>query len=258
MLDCTASMVVYRNPPGMVKKAATTFLDTGSSCRLTIFDNSPTSDLESVFNGMRVAYHFNQGENIGYGKAHNWAFSHSEPSRYHLIFNPDIIIPSGAIKGLIEFMDLNLDVGVVCPKILNEDGSTQYSNRRHPTVLDLFLRRFLPGRLKPFFKKRMDLYEMKDYGYDTLCDPQFLTGCFMFCRTSVLKQIGGFDPRYFLHFEDADLTGKFQENGSRTVYYPNVSITHLWERAPHKSLKMAFVLIVSGIRYFNKWGWKWF
>jgi hypothetical protein len=48
-------------------------------------------------------------------------------------------------------MDEHVDIGIVSPKILNEDGSIQGLNKRSPTLLDLFLRRFLPKRLHPFF-----------------------------------------------------------------------------------------------------------
>jgi GT2 family glycosyltransferase len=255
LLDCTASMVVYNNPPEMIRNAVMSFLNSERTVKLYIIDNSQSPILKPALDGLFISYHFN-GENVGYGRGHNWAIKQAANSRYHLILNPDITIPIGAVSSLIAFMDDNPQIGLVCPKILNEDGSIQYLNKRYTTVLDLFLRRFLPGPLKPFFQKRLDYYEMRDVGYDTSYDVPFLTGCFMFCRTSVLKEIGGFDPRYFLHFEDADLTRKFQEHNTRTVYYPNVLVTHLWERAPHKSLKMALLLIVNGIRYFNKWGWK--
>ena len=254
MYDCTASMVIYNNPPEMIRNAVATFLDTDCSKHLTIVDTSPTPDLRSAFDGLPVSYHL-YGENVGYGKAHNWAIFHSEPSKYHLILNPDIIISPGAISALIKFMDTNPDIGLVCPKILNEDGSIQYLNKRYPTVFDLFLRRFLPSPLKLFFQKRLDYYEMKDVGYDSAYDVPFLTGCFMFCRKSVLKEIGGFDPEYFLYFEDVDLCRRIQRI-HRTVYNPSVSVIHYWKREAHKNWLFTYYFICSAFRYFNRWGYK--
>ncbi len=155
-------------------------------------------------------------------------------------------------------MDRNPDIGITCPKVLNEDGSIQLLNKRYPTVYDLFIRRFLPQKLHGMFKNRLAWYETRDIGYETIHDVEFMSGCFMFCRTDVLKTLGGFDDRYFMYFEDCDLGQKFQKAGYRTVYFPDATVTHLWERASHKSLKMACVLIVNMFRYFNKWGWKWF
>jgi hypothetical protein len=72
----------------------------------------------------------------------------------------------------------------------------------------------------------------------------------------VLKKVGGFDPRFFMYFEDADLSRKLQAEGFKTVYYPYVNITHLWQRESQKRLKMALIFMISGVKYFQKWGWK--
>lgn len=241
----------------MIKNAAVSFLDTGCSVQLIIVDNSPTPALRSVFETLFAEYHF-YGENVGYGRGHNWAIKNTQNSKYHLILNPDIVLTPSTIKALTEFMDENTDVGMVCPKVLNEDGSIQPLNKRYPTVFDLFARRFLPKSLHGLLKRRLAWYETRDIGYETVHDVEFMTGCFMFCRTEVLKSVKGFDERYFMYFEDCDLGQKFQNAGFRTVYYPYATVTHLWERASHKSIRMMWVLIVNMVRYFNKWGWRFF
>lgn len=256
-LDCTASIVIYNNPPEMIKRAIESFLSCSLNVELHVVDNSPTDDLKLSLTSLPIKYHF-YGSNAGYGRGHNKALSECSESKYHIIINPDIVLAPSVIETLTTFMDENTDIGMACPKILNEDGTVQHLNKRSTTVYDLFLRRFLPNALRPYFHKRLDYYEMKDVGYDSIYDVPFVTGAFMFCRTNILKKVGGFDPRYFMYFEDADLSRKFQEHNSRTVFYPYVSVTHLWERASSKNIKMAFVLIVNGIRYFNKWGWKLF
>ncbi|WP_157046224.1 glycosyltransferase family 2 protein [Geotalea uraniireducens] len=101
-----------------------------------------------------------------------------------------------------------------------------------------------------------DRYEMKDIGYEDICDVEFMSGSFMFCRTDALTAVGGFDDRYFMYLEDADLSRKIQQAGYRTVYFPTAKVTHLWERASYKSLQMTWIHIRSAIAYFNKWGWK--
>jgi GT2 family glycosyltransferase len=256
MYECTASMVIYNNPPEMIRDAVFSLLNTTRSVQLTIVDNSPAPALRSVFGDLSIKYHL-YGENAGYGRGHNWAIRSMQNSKYHLILNPDIIVAPPTIQILAAFMDQNPDIGMVCPKVLNEDGSIQPLNKRYPTVFDLFARRFFPKILQGLFKRRLISYETRDVGYETIHDVEFMTGCFMFCRTKVLEEVGGFDERYFMYFEDCDLGRKFQNAGSRTVYYPHATVTHLWERASHKSIKMAWVLITNMVRYFNKWGWKW-
>ena len=256
-LDCTASIVVYNNPPDMIRRILESLLSCSLDIELHIVDNSPTQLLKSSLVDIPVKYHF-YGCNLGYGRGHNKAIERCSDSNYHVVINPDIIIDPSVIETLTAFMDENTDIGMVCPKVRNADGTIQYLNKRRPTVYDLFLRRFSHDSFRSFFQKRLDYYEMKDFGYDSIYDVPFVAGSFMFCRTEILKKVGGFDPRYFMYFEDADLSRKFQEYNYRTVFYPYVSVTHLWERAPHKSIKMALVLIANGIKYFNKWGWRFY
>ncbi|MBN1365156.1 MAG: glycosyltransferase family 2 protein [Syntrophaceae bacterium] len=256
MLDCTASIVAYGNSHQMIRMAAKSFLCNSLKNRLYIVDNSPAPTLRNCLNDLSVDYHF-YGQNVGYGRAHNWAINHSADSHYHLIMNPDVFITEGTIEKLVAFMNANTDVGVVCPRVLNEDGSDQYLNKRYPNIMDLFIRRFVPRIFHRLFKRRMAHYEMRDIGYDKAYDVEVMSGAFMFCRKEVLKLISGFDPRYFLYFEDFDLSRKFQQHGFRTAYYPNASVVHVWERTAHKNIKITMIFIANMFRYFNKWGWKW-
>jgi len=257
MLDCSASIVVYNNPPEMVRNAIESFLPCALNGVLHIVDNSPTNALESSLIDYPVVYHY-YGSNAGYGRGHNWAIKECLESRYHVIINPDITIAPKTIESLSGFMDANQEVGMVCPKVLNKDGSVQYLNKRYPTIYDLFIRRFLPKKMHCLIEKRLAWYETRDIGYETIHDVEYMSGCFMFCRTKALMEVDGFDERYFMYFEDADLSRKIQQAGYRTIYYPDATVTHLWERASHKSIKMTGVFIVNMLRYFNKWSWKYF
>jgi GT2 family glycosyltransferase len=254
-LDCIASVVLYKNPRGMIETVVKSFLGTNLRVKLYIIDNSPTPLPRSILEGAPFFYH-HAGQNFGYGKAHNWCLSRCEPSRYYLVLNPDVIMSKGVLEELIEYMDNHPDVGMVSPRVLNDDQTLQYLNKRHPALLDLFLRRLNSSVRLKYFQKRLDHYEMKDHGYDDVCEVPFMTGAFMFCRTEVLKKVGGFDPRFFMYFEDADLSRKIQTIGYKTLYYPFVHITHLWQRDSQKRIKMAMVFILSGLKYFQKWGWK--
>jgi GT2 family glycosyltransferase len=257
MIDCTASIVIYNNPPEMIRRAAESFLSCSLNVELHIVDNSPTDSLKSSLSDIPIQYHFNN-KNAGYGGGHNRALTLCSESKYHVIINPDIIIAPLAIESLTTFMEANPNIGIICPSVLNPDGTVQYLNKRYPTVFDLFARRFLPKVLSTYFQKRLDRFEMKDVGYDSVTDVEFTTGCFMFCRTNVLKEVGGFDLRYFLHLEDCDLGRMVQEAGYRTVYFPGATVTHEWGREPHKNYRMLMVMTVSMFKYFNKWGWKFY
>ncbi len=192
----------------------------------------------------------------GYGENHNINLRRSS-GRYFVIMNSDMTVCADTFSVLLEYMDANPDVGAACPKVLNPDGSIQGLNKLHPTVWDLFLRRFMPRPLVKFFRRRMDAFEMRDIGYDHGYYVPSVSGCFMFCRADLLKKLGGFDEKYFLYFEDTDLCRSIQLT-HRTMYVPNAEVTHFWARSAHVSYRAMWYFLRSTFRYFNKWGYKLF
>jgi hypothetical protein len=192
----------------------------------------------------------------GYGENHNINLKRAL-GRFCVIMNSDMTVDRDVFVALRDYMVQHSNVGVVAPKILNPDGTHQGLNKRYPTLWDLFLRRFMPKRLQHFFQRRLDYYEMRDIGYHRECEVPFLSGAFMFCRSDLLKKLGGFDSRYFLYFEDADLCRRIQQT-HRTMYYPAAAVTHYWARSAHKQWKYSWIFVSSAWRYFNRWGYKLF
>ncbi|MFN2344028.1 MAG: hypothetical protein ABR542_11790, partial [Desulfonatronovibrio sp.] len=81
-----------------------------------------------------------------------------------------------------------------------------------------------------------------------------LSGCFMFLRCEALKEVGLFDERFFLYFEDYDLNRRISQK-YKTVFYPLSSIVHHFERASRRDPIAFRHHLFSAVRYFNKWGW---
>lgn len=199
---------------------------------------------------------FINSNRAGYGENHNINLTRGH-GRYFVIMNSDMVVDSDVFIKLFDFLEKHEDVGIVSPKILNEDGTIQGLNKRYPSLTDLFIRLFFPNRLKkiPIVNKRLQYYEMRDIGYDHCYEVPFLSGAFMFCRTDLLLKLGGFDNRYFLYWEDADLCRRVQKT-HRTVYDPSASVIHYWKRDSHKKWIFTCYSICSIFRYFNRWGYK--
>lgn len=190
-------------------------------------------------------------ENIGFGAGHNQVISKIE-SEYHIIINPDITFEADVIERLLKYMDENSDVVISTPRILNHDGTEQ-----HLPKLDPKIKYFIGGRLENlggFFSKLRAKYTRQNECILEPTDIEFCTGCFMFTRTSVLKSVNGFDQRYFLHFEDADLTRSMRKYG-RVVFHPKFVVRHLWKRDNVRSYKVFLIALVSMFKYFHKWGY---
>lgn len=79
-----------------------------------------------------------------------------------------------------------------------------------------------------------------------------VSGCFIFARTKSLKQIGGFDERFFLYFEDFDLSMRLK----RKDYFPEIQIYHKGGNSSKKGFLHVRLFVISAIRFFMKFGWK--
>ncbi len=185
--------------------------------------------------------------NRGFGAGHNHAISLLK-GQYHVIVNPDIIVPRGALLDMIRFMDAHPECGMMTPKVLFPDGRLQYLCKHNPTFPDLFIRLFL----KQSFRKRQDWFEMRETGYDHVFGMEYATGCFMFFRTEVFLQIHGFDEKFFLYLEDADITRRVNEVSS-CLFFPGTHVVHEWQRDQHRKPALMWVNVKSWMHYWWKW-----
>lgn len=188
-------------------------------------------------------------DNIGFGAAHNKVVSLIN-SDYHIVINPDINFCADVISELCDFMDKNGDVAIVTPKVLSADGSQQYLPKKEPKF-----RYILAGKLEKFFgyfANLRDEYTMKNCDITKPTEIDFCTGCFMLIRTSIFRKLHGFDDRFFMYFEDADLS-KRAKNYGKIIFNPSVAVTHSWHRDSAKKLKFLFIHIASMLKYFKKW-----
>lgn len=226
-----------------------------------VFDNCSTDGtlelLAKTYAGAKNFRLISSSRNLGFAEGNNRILGQVD-SMWHCFCNPDIRVTEGALDRLLDRLRADVSLGIVSPKFLFDDGALQPLNKKHPTVLDLLIRRFGFGVVKRFFSKRIRNYEMHDIGYDAPCAVPFASGAFMMCRTDVLRSVGGFDKRYFLYFEDADLSREVQKAGWKVLYEPYAVVYHGWRREAHRSMRGMRLFAMSACAYFNKWGWKLF
>lgn len=253
MKRVTASVVAYQNDWSTLKNSIDSFLNSAGDTVLYLVDNSPTRELGDLVTDPRVRY-IHVGRNVGFGPGHNIAMRESvNHAQYHLVLDPDVYFDRQVIPALADYMDSQPDIGLVMPKVLYPDGSLQRLCKLLPTPYTLIMRRFL-AFLTPMLRRVNEEYELQFANYDDIIEPPFLSGCFMFFRSSSLKEIGLFDERFFLYSEDIDISRRMHRS-FRTVYFPWVHIYHFFGKAPYKNLKALLVNIQSAVTYFNKWGW---
>jgi GT2 family glycosyltransferase len=251
--DIIISIVTYQTKDDTLKRCIDSILGTNLRIKLYIIDNSPTDKIKSICCNSKIRYIFNNA-NIGYGAGHNIAIKKTiaQKIKYHLVLNPDIYFEKGTIEKLYDFMESNPDISLVMPKVLYPDGSIQYLCKLLPTPMDLIRRRFFPP--SKYLDKKSFFYELRFAGYDKIIDVPYLSGCFMFVRTEALVRAGLFDEQFFLYLEDLDLSRRIHEY-YRTVYCPEVSVFHQYEKGSYKNSRLLKYHIQSAIKYFNKWGY---
>ena len=161
--------------------------------------------------------------------------------------NPDIILKEDAFTPLLSFLNKS-GAGMAAPRILDENGELIKAYRLDPTPFDMFIRMFLKG----MFKKRKAKHTMQGMDYTKPFKVPFVQGSFLVIRTELFKKLHGFDERFFLYMEDADLCRRVN-SVSNLIYCPDASVVHLWGQGSHKSMKLFRMHVSSMIKYFKKW-----
>jgi len=191
-------------------------------------------------------------KNIGFGQGHNQALSYMN-APYHLIVNPDITMEPDVLEKMVAFMDSRRDVVLLTPKVLHPDGSEQFLPKEQPSLHNL-LGGYLERLGQPFTRWR-SRYTWREKELTSPAELYFATGCFMLMRADAFRAVGGFDPRYFLYMEDADLTAEMKARGM-TLYHPDFCVTHVWARENVHHFRGTMRHVKAIIQYFQKWGWR--
>jgi GT2 family glycosyltransferase len=132
----------------------------------------------------------------------------------------------------------------------------QYLCKRYPSVWVLFLRGFAPAFMRRRFAATVSDYEMRDVIGETFVgNIPLASGCFMLARTALLERVGGFDPGFFMYFEDYDLSLRVGRE-SQVAYVPRARIVHHGGDAARKGPRHIAWFVRSAWRFFTRHGWR--
>lgn len=245
----TGSIVTYNNMSTIDMTLKTLYEYTKDiDFKLYVVDNCSTDGTpEFIKNNYPQVEVIDHGKNVGFGAGHNVAINLID-SEYHVIINPDIVFIENAVKKMVEYLEANQDVGLLSPKICFPDGKEQILGKKHPHLKYIFASRFRgdePGKL-------LKEYAMLDCDTSSPTEIENASGCFMVFRTDILKKIGGFDERYFMYFEDADISRETAKY-AKVIYYPEAVVSHVWNRDSKHNYKLLLIHIQSMLKYYLKW-----
>lgn len=171
--------------------------------------------------------------NLGFSRANNQAIALSQ-SRYVFLLNSDAFVHPHALTELMAYADAHPRAGIVGPRVLNPNGTLQYSCRRFPTLGAGVFRNTYLGRLFPRNKYAQD-YLMADFDHQSVRTVDWVSGCAMFIRRALIDDIGALDERFFMYCEDVDLCLRAGQAYAPVVYVPQALVTHAIGRSSDKA-----------------------
>ncbi len=193
--------------------------------------------------------------NRGFGQGNAAGIRHATGT-YLLIINPDVTLPHNGLEQMTHAMEADPSIGLLGPQLRFEDGTIRRSFRSFPRLSDVFIKRTI---LRFFLRKRLDHYLSTSIDPSQVQDVDWLAGGCILMQRTFFNELGGFDRRFFLFFEDTDLCRRIWNAGKRVVYYPTVRAADGKQRLSEGGCFSIFtkktvrIHLCSAVRYFWKW-----
>lgn len=185
--------------------------------------------------------------NIGFGAANNLG-AHKARGKYLFFLNPDTLILPGAIKKLVEFLETHPQAAIAAPLLLdpNKDQYPQVGSHELTPLQGILSHSFI----NKIWPRHGFWIETKNLTQAT--PAAVVPGTAFIIRKSVFDQIGGFDPRFFLYFEESDLCRRVCQLNHQIYLLPEATIVHYWGRSTPKTARIKNILATSRFYYFQK------
>lgn len=256
-VDVSIAIVSY-NTCDLLRRCLETVAESGTrrSCEIIVVDNASADDsprmVSEDFPDVRLVAN---ADNLGYSRAVNQALR-GATGRYVLILNPDIEVIPGSIDALAQHMDENPETGIAGGKLLNPDGTLQYSCRTFYSLSTLLHRRTVIGKLFPNSRVVRD-HLMLDWDHESVREVDWMLGACLMVRNKAITDVGLMDERFFMYFEDVDWCYRMKQHGWRVVYVPDAPMRHVHRRESAKGgglfNRRILAHLGSMFRFFDKW-----
>jgi len=198
----------------------------GISANVSVVDNGSKDALKRIHGYFPRVHVDINSINIGFAAAANKIMRKSH-SPYVVLLNPDTCIVDGFFKSVLDYMEKQPDIGILGPKVLNHDGTTQESARSFPSPLTgLFGRTTLFSRLFPGNKITRQNLLTKDSDGISPMEVDWVSGACMVLNRKALGDVGLMDERFFMYWEDADWCRRMWSNGWKVIYFPRPKMIH--------------------------------
>ncbi len=266
MTDLSIVIANYKMKADIEKCFASLFPDiaeSGLSVEVVVVDNASDDGIDAWLKERYPTVRcIVLPENFGFGKAQNVGLKAVE-AKYYFVLNPDTYFYQGGqtLRRLHHFMEQYPKIGLIGPKILYPDGSLQYSCYRFPTFWQPLFSRTKLGE-KGRGKQTQDWTIMKDFDHNVTQPVDWVMGSAMVVRHSAMKEVGMFDERFWMYYEDTDWCHRMWDKGWPVYYVHDIMLEHVHGRRSAKvpgilravlKNKLVRVHIQSWLMYMWKW-----
>jgi len=197
------------------------------SIELIIVDNASTDGTKEYLSHIQIPFSFTVITNThieGFASNCNTGISHASGT-FILLLNPDTRLYPASVAHLLHFMKTHTKAGICAPKLLNPDGSLQFSCRKFPTWKSFIVRR-TPYRI--FFPRTTinDAHLMKHINHAIEQKVDWVLGGCMCIRKRMIDAIGLLDTHYYLYVDDIDFCLRAWKAGWEVYYVPSAKVIH--------------------------------
>ncbi|MFH1149521.1 MAG: glycosyltransferase family 2 protein [Actinomycetota bacterium] len=248
-----AALVINRNTHELLSDCLRSLQaqEYGGPITTWVVDNGSTDGSAAmVVSGFPGVQLVRNDRNVGYAAACNQGIHYSsEP--VVLVMNSDTVLSPDTVRVLVEHMEANPGAAIVAPRLLNTDGSIQFSCREFPSITTAFMHAFL-GLFRgdnPYSAG----YKKMDWDHGGECTVDWVSGAFMALRRDAMDALGGFDEGYFMYVEDVDLCWRARQDGWTVDYLPRGDVYHhIGMSSRAVSTRMSFHHHASMLRFHRK------
>lgn len=213
---------------------------TNTSHEIIVVDNNSQDQTVAQIYASRVKVSLlKQKENLGFSKANNLGVKDAK-GEYLLFLNPDTRVLDHAIDNLFNFLKSRDDVGIVAPKLIEDNGNIQPSVRNLPT---------LTNAIKEYYLNIKKSYEPFVPVGNSPQEIESIVGAAIMIPKNLYQKVGGFDNKFFMYFEDLDLCKKVKNAGYKIMYLPEVRMKHSIGASAKTNTKTSQYLKASATLY---------
>ncbi len=237
-------IILNYNTSNITKKCINSIPNFKFKYEIILIDNKSSDNIEQLEHSHKNLIFIKNKENMMFAKGNNLGFSKSN-GKYIMLLGSDTEIIGRSIEVMLNFLEKHNNYDIVCPQLINKDGTIQPSCRKLPTLWNLITDKI---GISPEYK-------LKNWNHNNSQEVEQPQATCIIIRREILERYGLFDERFPLYFNDVDFFKKMKKNGIRTYFLSEAKVLHLYGYSTKKiGVKRKWILAKGALQYFLKWG----